>query len=392
MTTYNLKQILFISIISVLISSCGKKKTAEIEAAEVHAENTVELRDDQIKQAGIELGKIEEKSLNSTLKVSGKVTVSPDNMATVCIPLGGFVRNISVMPGSTVRKGQVLATIESQEFIDLQQNYLETKNKYEYAASEFKRHTELYKDDVYSQKNLQQVTTEYKNLKAGLNALKQKLSLIGIDPEKLNEDNISRSITLKSPLSGYVKTVNVNLGKNVSSTDVLFEIVNGDKLMLELTLYEKDAAQVKRGQQIRFYINNETDQHDAVILETSKSINDAKNYQVYATVSSSCKNIIPGMYVNALIESQGNKIMSVSSESVVSFDDKDYIFVFEKNKTENGKAMTEYKMIEVHKGIADGGFTGVTLPEGMNVQSIQVVVKGAYNLLSALKNAGEMSC
>ncbi len=47
-----------------------------------------------------------------------------------------------------------------------------------------------------------------------------------------------------SPITGFLKAVNVNIGKYVTQTDVLFEIVNSDKLFLELTLFEKDAGRV----------------------------------------------------------------------------------------------------------------------------------------------------
>jgi len=296
------------------------------------------------------------------------------------------------MPGNAVSKGQTLAILENQDFVDIQQNYLDVKNKLEYAEAEFKRHTELYKDDVYSQKNVQQVTAEYKNLKAQVKAMEQKLALIGINPSTLNDDNISRSIAVVSPINGYVKTVNVNMGKFVSPSDVLFEIVNSDKLLLELTLFEKDADKVSEGQKLRFFINNETEQHEAVITQTGRSVNTDKTYKVYASVTEVCKNILPGMYVNAHIAANGKQVTSVPSEAVVSFDDKDYIFVFGKNKEEGGKPFTEYRMVEVQKGIADGGFTEISLPEGYNIKNAKVVIKGAYNLLSAKKNAGEMSC
>jgi cobalt-zinc-cadmium efflux system membrane fusion protein len=377
----------------VLVSCNGNKSiVADNKEAEVLPEDIVELREDQIKFANIETGAIEMRSLSSTLKVSGKVSVAPQNLATVCMPLGGFVKNISLMPGSKVSKGQTLAILENQEFVDIQQNYIEAKNKFEFAEAEFNRHSELYKEDVYSQQNLQQVTADYKSLKAEVKALEQKLALIGINPANLHEDDISRSIALVSPISGYVKTANVNIGKFVAPSDVLFEIVNSDNLLLELTLFEKDADKVSSGQKIRFFINNETEQHEAVIYQTGRSVNEDKTYTVYASVSGYCKNILPGMYVNAIIETSGNTVTALPSDAVVSFDDKDYIFIFEKNKEEDGKPFTEYRMIEVGKGATDGGFTEVVLPRDFNITTAKVVIKGAYNLLSAMKNAGEMAC
>ena len=136
----------------------------------------------------------------------------------------------------------------------------------------------------------------------------------------------------------------------------MFEIVNSDKLLLELTLFDKDANKVSIGQHIRFFINNETEQHKAQIYQTGKSIGTDKTYKVYASVNGTCKNVLPGMYVNAIIETSDNKVTALPSEAIVSFDDKDYIFVFEKNKEEDGKPFTEYRMVQVHKGFSDNGF------------------------------------
>jgi cobalt-zinc-cadmium efflux system membrane fusion protein len=335
---------------------------------------------------------IEMRSLSGTIKVNGIVTVAPQSQATVCMPMGGFVKATSLMPGIAVSKGQTLAIIENQEFVDIQQRYLEAKNKFEFAEAEFERHSELYKSDVYSQQNLQQVTADYKNLKTEVKALEQKLALIGINPANLKEENISSSVALVSPISGFVKEVNVNIGKYVSPSDVLFEIINSDNLFLELTLFEKDADKVSNGQKARFFINNENEQHEAVIYQTGKSINADKTYKVYAKVVGICRNVLPGMYINAVIEVSNSKITALPSEALVSFNDKHYIFIFDKDKEEDGKPFTEYRIIEVQKGVSDNGYTEIILPEGFDIMHEKVVVKGAYNLLSAKKNAGEMSC
>ncbi len=388
---------LSIIIIGLIISlnSCingDGKPVADTEELEVIPENIVELREDQIKLAGIQTGAIELRSVSNTIKVNGIISVAPQNQATVSMPLGGFIKSTNLLPGHAVSKGQILAVIENQEFVDIQQSYLEARNRLVFAEAEYNRHTDLYKEDVYSEKNVQQVTVDYKNLKGLVRSLEQKLLLIGINPGQLNEDNISNTVNLVSPIRGFLKAVNVNIGKSVSSTDVLFEIVNSDKLFLELTLFEKDADKVASGQKIKFYINNETEAHEAVISQTGKSVSEDKTFRVYATVTSTCKNVMPGMYVNALIEESDLKVTSLPAEAVVSFDDKDYIFIFDKNKEEAGQPFTEYKIIEVKKGVSSSGFTEISLPEGFDIINAKVVIKGAYNLLSAKKNAGEMAC
>lgn len=374
--------------------SCGggQPKTEEKAATEMLPEDVVEMRADQIKLAGIETAPIEMRSMQTALKVNGTVSVAPENRATVCSAMGGYIKNLTLMPGTAVSKGQILATIENQDFVDIQQNYLETKNRLEYAKAEFDRHSELYKDDVYSEKNVQSVTADYKTLKAHQKALEQKLLLIGINPENLKEEDISSTVALKSPISGYITSVNVNPGKFVSPSDILFEIVNTDQLLLELTLFEKDVDKVEKDQPITFFINDETEEHEAVVMQTARSIDADRAYHIYARVTGKCKNVLPGMYVRALIGTSDKQVAALPQDAVVSFDDKQYVFIFNKNKEENGQSFTEYRIMEVQKGLTNNGFIEIILPEGFDIAGTRFVVKGAYNLLSAMKNAGEMAC
>jgi cobalt-zinc-cadmium efflux system membrane fusion protein len=77
---------------------------------------------------------------------------------------------------------------------------------------------------------------------------------------------------------------------------------------------------------------------------------------------------------------------------VLSFEDKNYIFIYFDKKQENGKPITLYKIIEVGKGVSENGFTEVILPKDFDLAGSRIVIKGAYNLLSAMKNAGDMAC
>lgn len=397
--------IAILMVSTVIFVGCKEKKLDEHgHAADTHAgeesegeheelpENIVELDADQIKVADIQLGKVEMRQISGVIKANGIVSTTPQSAASVSVPFGGFIKSSNLLPGVAVKKGQTLAIVENTDFVDLQQNYLEIKNKYEFAEAEYKRHNELYKNDVYSQKNVQQTATEYRNLKAQLKAIGQKLLVIGINPEILTEDAISSSISLKSPISGYIKTANINMGKYVSSSDVLFEIVGIDNLLLELSLFEKDANSVTVGQEAHFSINNETHEHKAKIYQVGKSINADKTYKVYATILQSCPNVMPGMYVLAHIEKTDKQVTTVPSTAVVSFENKYYIFAFEKDKQENGKPFTEYRFVEITKGETNDGYTEIQLPASFDIIKNKIVVKGAYNLLSAKKNAGEMTC
>ncbi|MEI7594769.1 MAG: efflux RND transporter periplasmic adaptor subunit [Bacteroidota bacterium] len=384
-----------IIVSSLAIISC-KSKTNVAEKVEeecVLPENVVEMNDDQIKMAALEFGTIELKSMSGILKANGLINVPPQNLISISASMGGYIKSTDLLQGSPVTKGQVLAVVENQEFIELQQSYLESRNSLEYAEAEYNRQNDLHKENINSTKSLQQAVSEYKNLKTKVFALEQKLSLIGINAKSLSEDKISRSISVVSPISGYVKSVNVNIGKYVNPTDVMFEIVNNQKLTLELSLFEKDITRVNIGQKIRFSLaNNTSKEQSAIIYQVGKTIGDDKTVKVYASIDNEDKNLLPGMYVNASIETANCSTTTLPSDAVLTFDDKNYIFTFFEKVKEGDKYMTRYKMVEVRKGVSNNGFTEVILPASFDTVKSKIVIKGAYNLLSALKNAGDMAC
>ncbi|MFA4853160.1 MAG: efflux RND transporter periplasmic adaptor subunit [Bacteroidales bacterium] len=384
-----------IMIFSLLVVSCKNKSksTHESDEHEVLPPNTVEMNDDQYKAAGIELGQVEHKVLSNVLKVNGIVNVPPQNFVSVSVNMGGFVKSTDLVQGSPVTKGQVLAVIENPEFIELQQNYLESKNKLEFAEADYNRQKDLYKENVNSAKTYQLALSEYKILKIKVFALEQKLALIGIDAKQLEEEKITSSVSVVSPINGYVKTVNINIGKYVNPTDVMFEIVNNQKLTLELSLFEKDIEKVSIGQKIRFSMPNKSGKKQtAVVYQVGKTIGDDKTVKVYASIDNEAQNLLPGMYVNALIETSNDSTTSLPDEAVLTFDDKHYIFTYFERKKEGDKEVTLFKLVEVQKGISNNGFTEIILPKDFVIEKGKVVIKGAYNLLSAMKNAGDMAC
>lgn len=385
-----------IALSALLFMGCGNKtNTADKEAGEheVLPANTVEMNDDQIRAAGIETGLVEYKTMTNVIKVNGIINVPPQNLVSVSASLGGYVKSTSLMQGSSVKKGQVLAVIENTEFIELQQNYLESKASLEYAEADYNRQKDLYKENVSSAKNYQLALSEYKSLKTKVYAYGQKLSLIGIVAKDLTEEKIAGSISVIAPISGYVKTVNVNIGKYVNPTDVMFEIVNNRKLTLELTLFEKDIDSVVAGQKIRFSLPGKAvAEQTAVIYQVGKTVGDDKTIKVYASVDNEDKSLLPGMYVNALIETGNDSLTALPDEAVLTFDDKNYIFTFYERKKEGDKEVTLYELVEVTKGVSTGGYTSVALPKKFDAVKTKIVIKGAYNLLSAMKNAGDMAC
>lgn len=394
---------LFLSA-SILLS-CNSK-ASEGTPSEAHHEeeaNNVELTAAQYKTAGIELNKIENKQISGTIKVNGMLDVPPQQMVSISVPLGGFLKNTELLQGSHVRKGQVIASIENLDFIQLQQDYLEAKNQYEFAKADYERQQELAKENVNAQKTLQQAKTNYASWQAKANGLREKLKMININLAALEEGNITSTINLYAPITGYVTQVNVNIGKFVNPSDILFEIVDTGHLHAELTVFEKDVPKLKLGQKVRFTLANETKERTATVYLIGREITADRTIRIHCHIDKEDTQLLPGMYLKAVVETEGALVPALPDEAIIDFQGKKYIFIsserqanqndVSETKESTGKEQVDethhFTMIEIQIGNSESGYTEIVLPEKFDAVKAEVVVKGAYSLLSKMKNSEE---
>lgn len=370
-------------ILVILIFACNKqeqKKSTESNKDSVES-NIVELSTDQLKNAGIRTGKPELKPIAEILKLSGAIDVPPQNMVSISFPLGGFLKYSKLIPGMHIKKGEVLAVMEDEQFITLQQDFLLTKSKLELAEQEFNRQKELNAQKAGSDKALQQAKNEFQTQKIILRATSEKLLLLGIVPDLLNENNISRTVNLKSPINGYVAKVNVNTGKYVAGTDVLFELVNPDDLHLVLTVFEKDISKINIGQRLMAYTNdNISRKYPAEVVFIGKTLDENRSTEVHCHFDQfDHSNLLPGMFVNGEVTVKSRMAMVVPEDAVVRWQNRSYIFTVEKEGV--------YKMVEIEPGIVQEKMQQIILPDD---QSDKLVVLGnAYVLLMKMKNSAE---
>jgi cobalt-zinc-cadmium efflux system membrane fusion protein len=377
-----MKHIIFTAATILLLSACGGKQTTDETAVTAASDNKVTLTALQLKNAGISTAKIEQKEISSILKVNGKVDVPPQNMVSISVPLGGYLKTTQLLPGMHVNKGDVIAVMEDQQYIQLQQDYLTAKARIGFLENEYLRQKELNQTQASSDKVYQQAEADYRSQRVLITSLAEKLKLAGINTDKINETNISRSVNIYSPISGYVSRVNVNIGKYVSSTEVLFELINPVDIHLALKVFEKSLDKLFIGQKVIAYTNNNPDKkYPCEILLIGKDLSMEGNTEVHCHFEEYDKTLVPGTYMNAEIEVKNNKAFALPSDAVVRFEGKQYVYKAIGNN--------QFEMMEVTVGGSEEGFTEIIFRGTSDMSTADFVVKGAYSLLMMMKNKAE---
>lgn len=379
-----MKNIVIILAAALLFGGCGNapQATEQVAAGNPADEYRVSLTPEQLKSAGIRTGRAERRRVANTLRVNGVIDVPPQNMVSVSFPLGGYLKSTQLLPGMPVRKGQSIAVLEDPQYIQLQQDYLTGKVRLQYLEAEWQRQQELNAGKANSDKALQQAQADYSAQKIQVKGLGEKLLLIGLNPQTLTEDKISRSVALHAPIDGFVSAVNVNIGKYVNPTDVLFELVNPRDVHLNLTVFEKDVPALRTGQRVLARGNDQPERtYPAKIRLIGRNVNEMRAVEVHCHFDRHDPALIPGMYMSAEIEVVEEDALAVPENAVVRWENRHFVFV--------QKSPGDFELTEVDTGASKEGYLRI-LPKGdNNLDAAELVLENAYALLMKMKNTAE---
>ena len=363
------------------LASCTTAEPPADAVATASSATTVTLTPEQLANAGIVVGKAERRSLGVLMPVQGVVDVPPQNLVSISAPLGGYLRSTNLLPGMEVQKGQTLAVLEDPRFIQLQQDYLVSEGRVKMLAQDYERQKALNASKTTSDKVFQEATAELNTQRVTLRSLGEQLRLIGVDPAGLTAETISRSVALRSPIHGWVSKVNVNIGRYVQPTDVLFELVDPQDIHLALTVFEKDLPHVRVGQEVHARPTaHPDDEYTAEVILVGRSLDADRSTVVHCHFTKTQKDLVPGMAMSATLEIRTDSVWCVPEDAVVRTGEGTAIFTV--------NADSSYSLVPVTTGATEYGMVEMTQPSD-ELQNRPLVVKGAYTLLSTLKNSGE---
>lgn len=362
---------------------CSTEQPTESTAKKSLPENLVQLSPAQLSNAGIKTARPERKTISAALQVDGVMEAPPQRLVSVSVPLGGYLKKTSLLPGMHLKKGQLMAELEDQAYIQVQQDFLTAKARLAYLEDEFNRQRDLNQSKASSDKVYQQTRADYRSQQIQLQALAEKLRLVGKNPNQLTLTNLTRTLRLYSPIDGYVTKVNVNTGKYVVPTDVLFELVDPRDLHLMLTVFEKDLDKLAIGQKVLAYRTNQPGKkYLAEIVYIGKNVADDRAVEVHCHLKQADAALVPGMFMNALIEVQNQDAFALPEAAIVQFGSKQYVFV--------AKDSGFFQMVEARTGNTQHGYTALQPGPGLpDLENQTFVTNGAYALLMKLKNKAE---
>lgn len=359
-------------------AACTSGKKQEEQRADA-PDDVVVLTKEQAANAAIETGEIKKRALNSELKVNGLVDVPPQNIVSVSFPLGGYLKHTTLLPGMHVSRGEVIAIMEDPALIQLQQDYLVAKAKLQYLEKDYERQRLLNENKVNADKIYQQAEADYTSQKVLVRGYDEKLKLIGINPLRLDERNISRSVPVYSPINGFVSRVNVNIGKYVNPADVLFELINPDDIHAALTVFEKDLGRIRPRQKVSVhFVDDPATAYECEVLLVTRNVDDNRSALIHCHFEQQPKQLLPGMFLNATIKLDQIEVPAVPEEAVLRYGDNQYVLMEENANT--------FRLRPVQTGIRENGL--IELADS-SLTGKRIIMKNPYPVMAKMKNTTE---
>lgn len=365
------------------LAACSSPTAPETanEAAPAPEEGTYELTATQFQSSSMTLGKMEKQAFHEVVSAKGMIDVPPANRAEVSSYFGGTVKQLSLLPGERVRKGQVLFVLENPDYVQMQQDFLEAQGQLAYLKSDYERQKNLARDSVSSQKKFLKAEADYAVTQARMASLSKKLALMNIKPETLTLDNIRTTIAVHAPISGYVTEVAIAQGTFLTPTQPAVKIVNTDHIHLELNVFEKDLAKLNIGQPIQFRIQEEDSKaYQATIHLINKTIDPEKRtvgIHGHLVDEKLAQRLNPGMYVEAAIYITSEERWALPKTAIVDVEGRFYALTLE-SRSDTGYTLVKK---EVKTGLSSNDHLEILNTQDFG-ENTEFLVNGAFNLIT----------
>jgi cobalt-zinc-cadmium efflux system membrane fusion protein len=363
-----MKDTILILLLIGILGSCQQETKQQGSAkVEEDKEVTTALSLTNIKDnKNLAIGPLKELPLFNNITCNGRIDIPPADLVSLHAKTEGYITSIRFLPGQYVKQGTTIATLEAPQLLEKQRLMLETKADYLLAEKEYVRKSALVSKEATSAKQFDEALARRDRLKASYLGIKKELSVLGINTQKLEDENTYQSVIyIAAPTSGFISTIDVNKGQFVSSQNRLAQLTSDHHLHLELNVFEKDAHLLQKGQKVTFTTNKNTSTYTAEIVHINPLVNAESG-----TIGVHCHfdmkpELRAGMYVKARIKTDEKKQLAIPVEATVLQGDTylgykaegDYLVAVElENAERNGDWITSPSLTTADQWLIKGAY------------------------------------
>jgi cobalt-zinc-cadmium efflux system membrane fusion protein len=371
----------FLLAIAVLtfpfLLSCHNRNQGITGETENKGSREIVITREQFESSGMKLGDPEPMMFTKMINANGYIVASPSGWVKISTLIPGRVKQISLSVGDYIKKGQLLFTLESNEIILLQQEYAEAFNQLNSLKASYERQKALSEEQITSQKDFINAESDYRSLLSKTEGLKARLKMINIDPSQVEKGTILPMASIHSPIQGFVIKQDLVLGQFIEPQATVMELIDIDKLQLNIHVFEKDLKDMATGQQVRYYDPDDLERvFEATLSHIGKSIDpDTKTVMCIAQLKPADRNtFVNSLFVETQIITCQREAPAIPGQALIKEEGLYYVLALAGEREEN----LIFRKIPVNIGVVQPEYAEV-LDEGLK----DILIEGGYNLVTS---------
>lgn len=326
------------------------------------AEGRLRMDEATMKTAGIELRTAGPANIRSLLQLQGEIQFNQDRVAHVVPRLAGVVVQASKNLGDQVRKGELLAVLESQALADLKSEHHAIQTRLHLARGTFEREKRLWEEKISAQQDYLASRQALAEAEIAHRNAEQKLLALGLTHQAVMGSGGAERLTryeIRAPLDGVVIEKHLALGEAVKEDANIFTIADLSTVWAEMTIYPKDLAAVKLGQKVIVRVSDLNAEAEGRVSYVGSLIGEqTRSAKARVTLPNPDRSWRPGLFVTVdLVQDEVRVPVAVSADAIQTFRDWKVVFgrfgdFFEARPVELGRS--DGKTVEVVSGLAAG--------------------------------------
>jgi len=325
-----MKKTLVLLLTAAFVAGCNQDKRPAPAAA---ANDPAVVQPAAELLAQLQLAPVASQPVAETLRVAGSIEFDEQRLARIGATVTGRVTQIDALLGQTVKKGDVLARLNSSELSSQQLAYLKARAQLELNRRNAERAKSLFDADVIGAAELQRRESEYEISRAETRAAADQLQLLGVSPasiERLGQKGAVESVTpVMASLNGVVVERKLAAGQVVQPADALFVVADLSRLWAVAQVPEQQVGQVKVGQSVSIEVPALG--HEKLVgklIFVGQTINpETRTVLVRTELDNSDGRLKPAMLASMLIEAKPVDRLVVPASAVVRENDEDHVFI-----------------------------------------------------------------
>jgi cobalt-zinc-cadmium efflux system membrane fusion protein len=368
------------SDMSSMSSMPSKPSPANNDATDSTATNAgvqVDLGPDDLKKAQIQTVHVAMQETASILRVPGVVNANEYKEVHVTPLVGGVVKQVPVVLGDHVRRGQPMAVIFSSDLADAETEYLAMSAALGADHKKLLRTQNLVKLGAASQQEEEDVTADHLAHEAHVRAALEKLHLLGASDRQITAlkqaEQIDANFSVPAPINGIVLTRTANLGLVTNMAQELFTVADLSTVWVMASINEKDFSTIHVGTTAEVTAPAYPGRvwKGRVVYIQPQVDPTTRTAQARIEVANPDESLRLAMYMDVAFMSAGGKGLTVPESAVQAIGEKRYVFL-PVSDSEGSFAVRQVKL-----GPASNGFYPVL--DGLKLND-EVVKEGSFIL------------